>query len=244
MPLVTKGRALNLAECQRATVRAYEALRRARGKRLSKRTGDGSKPALAAGVWNLAIPACPPSLDVVYNLRGQQVESMRLGGHCCRMGQSGFAKLMHGQRAMNKGPKEQETVIPLNPRQKPKGEANKDRFSRQARELAILANLPEMEYERERGAAAKRLECRANIFDKLVHEIRSKVTKLISENSCRMGWKERPDFVGMRVNWHISGRDIDVFVASAISDNDGNIHVVVVLADGNGTAWDGTISRE
>jgi hypothetical protein len=38
--------------------------------------------------------------------------------------------------------------------------------------------------------------------------------------------------------------DIDVFVTSTISDNEGNIRVVVVLADGNGTAWDGTISRE
>jgi hypothetical protein len=151
---------------------------------------------------------------------------------------------MPGTRAMTTGSKDHETVIPLNSRQKPKGEAKNARFSRQARELAILASLPEMEYERERGTAAKRLGCRANVLDKLVYEIKSKVAKLKSENAHRMGWKECPDFIGMRVNWHISGRDIDVFVASAISDNDGNIHVVVVLADGNGTAWDGTISRE
>jgi hypothetical protein len=70
------------------------------------------------------------------------------------------------------------------------------------------------------------------------------VAKLKSGHAYRTGWKECHDFIGMRVNWHISGRDIDVFVTSAISDNGGNIHVVVVLADGNGTAWDGTISRE
>ena len=145
---------------------------------------------------------------------------------------------------MNKGPTEQETVILLNPRQKPKGEATNARLSRQARELAILASLPEMEYERERGTAAKRLGCRAIVLDKLVYEIRSKVTKLKSENACKPGWKVCPDFIGLHVNWHINGGDIDVFVAFAISDNEGNIHVVVVLADGNGTAWGGTISRE
>jgi hypothetical protein len=110
------------------------------------------------------------------------------------------------------------------------------RLSRQARELAILASLPQMEYERERGTAAKRLGCRTNVLNKLVYEIRSKVVKLKSENACRMEWKACPDFIGMRVNWRISGRNMDVFVASAISDNQGNFHVVVVLADGNGTA--------
>src|ERR1044071_640822 len=129
------------------------------------------------------------------------------------------------------GVKGQETVVSLNPRQKPKGEARNARFSRQAQELAILASLPEMEYERERGTAAKRLGCRANVLDKLVYEIKSKAAKLKSENARKPGWKECPDFIGMRVNWHINGRDVDVFVASAVSDNESNIHVVVVLAD-------------
>jgi hypothetical protein len=151
---------------------------------------------------------------------------------------------MRGGTEMTDEVKNQDTVVPLNPRQKPNGEAKNARFSRQARELAILASLPALEYERERAAAAKRLECRTNILDKIIFEIRSRVTNMIPENALRTEWKENSDLIGMHVNWNLNDRDADAFVAFAISDDNGNIHVVVVLADGNGTAWNGTISRK
>jgi hypothetical protein len=149
-----------------------------------------------------------------------------------------------GERDVTEEADDSKTVISLRPHQKPKGETKNARFTRQARDLAVLASLPDLEYERERGAAAKRLECRPHVLDKLVYGIRSKARKLTSENASKAGWKVCPGFIGMRVNWRLDGRVVDVYVVSAVSDNEGGIHVVVVLADGNGTTCDGVISRE
>jgi hypothetical protein len=132
-----------------------------------------------------------------------------------------------------------DNVIPIRP--KPSSEG----WSRQEQEaltIAKLAALPQLEYERARDGAAKKLRCRVTWLDRIIRDIRSKATRYPAwmpniTGNYRVG---DPVTVSGRRNGSLT---LGFIVATMHSHSEDQL--LVVLADGDATTvWATPFSSE
>ena len=125
----------------------------------------------------------------------------------------------------------------------------KTRHWREAVELASLARLTTLAYERERQAAAKKFGCRPNVLDRMIAHIRDalhdwETAVQLGEQFSGRAWprlRKLPTYQGEPCDW---GGSESVLILEAAAEDDGTVQVLVLFADGSGQTDKGELERK